>query len=82
MLVNELEIKLPPVKKLRKDVSITKRCGDKKDYLFLMNYSEKEKEVQLDQEVLSKSPVNLITGENVKKSVILGINEYAVVEFG
>lgn len=80
MLVKKLEIKTPPVKKLKKDVSITVRCGDKKDYMFIMNYGDKKKDIQLDGDCLKCNPVNAITGEPVKGTVSLDIYGYVVLE--
>lgn len=73
MLADELELSKPPVENLPEGVSATIRCGNGKDYLFLMNYSETEQEVMLCEERTSA-----ITGEQ-KKSVKLKKYGYDVL---
>ncbi len=64
-LVKTIGISTPPVKEMKKGVSITRRCSEDKEYLFFMNYSEGPQEIELEDSVRNSSPVSLISGEKI-----------------
>lgn len=68
MIAEDLKLEKPPVEKVKEGVSITRRCGDESDYLFVMNYSEKEQEI-----VLTEEGYSMISGESKK---ILQLEHY------
>ena len=55
-------------------MSVTRRCGDKKDYLFLMNYSEKEQNI-----VLTTEGTSLLSGQ-AQEEIVLDKYGYDVIE--
>ena len=73
-LANELGLTKPPVEKIPDGVSVTRRCGDKKDYLFLMNYSEKEQKI-----VLTTEGTSLLSGQ-AQEEIVLDKYGYDVIE--
>lgn len=75
MLVRELDIKTPPVKERKEGVSVTRRCGEEKDYLFVMNYSEKEQEI-----ILTTKGVSLISGNKIFDILHLDQYGYDILE--
>ena len=73
-LANELGLTKPPVEEIPDGVSVTRRCGDKKDYLFLMNYSEKEQNI-----VLTTEGTSLLSGQ-AQEEFVLDKYGYDVIE--
>lgn len=80
ILAEELKLGKPPVKEVKTGVSITTRCGEDKEYLFIMNYSEKEQDIHLEDSVMSLSPVSLLDGERVEGTIHLDKYGYQIIE--
>lgn len=78
-LAEKLKLKKPPIGECPKDVSVTVRSSDEKDYYFIMNYSEKDQIVTLNRDALEKSPVNVVTGEKVPANIALDKYGYVIV---
>jgi beta-galactosidase len=79
VLAEKLSITAPPVKNIPKGVSITKRSGEEKDYYFIMNYSEEETKIQLNEAAMEKNPKYLLTNEVCDSHISLGKYDYQIV---
>ncbi len=79
MLAAEVGLEKPPVKEIPEGVSITKRSSDDKDYYFIMNYSEKEVELKLNNGAISRNAVDILSGENVEHTIQIKKYGYKVI---
>lgn len=79
-MVKTIGILTPPVKEMKKGLSITRRCSEDKEYLFFMNYSEGVQEVELEDSVMDCSPISLINKEMMTQTLHFGKYEYDIIE--
>lgn len=76
MLVCELGIEAAPVANLTDGISVTQRRDGEKIYYFVMNYTEKEKEIEWNME----GTKDFCTGESIGKTFCLEKYGYKIIE--
>jgi beta-galactosidase len=76
-LMGKLKLKRNMDAELPSGVTVQRRSDGKRDYLFLMNFSEEKKPVVLDGPY-----VNMVSGEELKGTVILDVYEVRVLSRG
>ena len=79
-LVKTLGIATPPVKEMKKGISITRRCSEDKEYLFFMNYSESVQKIELEDYVMGALPVSLISGKQAEQTLHFEKYGYDIIE--
>lgn len=80
VLVKSIGISMPPVKEIKKGLSVTSRCSEDREYLFFMNYSEGVQEIELKDDIMACSPASLISGEKVSQTLHFEKYGYDIIE--